>query len=82
MQDRKRTLLGLNSAKTQRILSALNGSGGSSDQEPCLWWLIVSYLLLVICYLFSAPPLVAGYLLSVICNQQEAASLIQQETGE
>jgi hypothetical protein len=28
----------------------------------------------------SVPPLAAGYLLSVICYQQEAASLIEQET--
>jgi hypothetical protein len=30
----------------------------------------------------SAPLLAAGYLLSVICKQQEAASLIQEEIGE
>jgi hypothetical protein len=30
----------------------------------------------------SAPPLAAGYLLSVICDQQEAATLIQEKTGE
>jgi hypothetical protein len=30
----------------------------------------------------SALPPEAGYLLSVICYQQEAATLIQEETGE
>jgi hypothetical protein len=33
-------------------------------------------------YQKSAPSLAAGYQLSVIWKQQEAASLIQEETGE